>query len=537
MTKRFLILITCFLTIASVAICQNYDYHMSDLRVFRINLGSSRGPTTNEVTTYGLLPGQFVVNTYDDTTYIVIDGSSEVAIASNGTVTVDGIVMDELTVQGDVDIDQNLTPTSGVLRVKLPAAASTALGTIALRSLEAVSDRTDSDYVLWDLFEAYDSQTNWQKFAYLKIISTDIDHGSEDCNIELWYDIAGTPTLGAVWDSGGLTIKQLKVEGAATFQGAITMVDKSLDPEDIDVTDAYIIVGNSGATGTAVAVSGDLALANDGGMTIQPLAVEDGMVALASTYIIVGDAGGTGLAQTVGGDLAIDNAGDFTIQPVSVEEGMIALASTKFLVGNGGGTSEAVNASDDIGLANDGAMTIQPLAVEEGMIALASGTIFIGDAGGTGLSKLVSGDITLSAAGAVSVTNVADALMDTKIAAVTSVYGSATSVNGAIAGSQVIVTNAITMLDIAGDTLAAYTLTRVWMSESAKGAVSTNNIEALTLSTGSAVSTETANGDYYYVTAVGGTAVATITATANGTNYVNVGVGPRVTSTEIIFSP
>ena len=132
---------------------------------------------------------------------------------------------------------------------------------------------------------------------------------------------------------------------------------------------------------------------------------------------------------------------------------------------------------------------------------------------------------------------VAVAVADTDYVQVSSVYGGATAINGAIASGQLIVTNAITMKDIAGSTLAAYTLAHVWMSETSAGAASTNNIETLALSTGSAVATVIANAEYWYVTAVGGTAVATITATAALTNYINVGIGPRVTSTEIIFLP
>ena len=116
------------------------------------------------------------------------------------------------------------------------------------------------------------------------------------------------------------------------------------------------------------------------------------------------------------------------------------------------------------------------------------------------------------------------------------VYGSATSVNGALASSQVICTNTITMLDLDGDTFADYTKTHVWMSESANGAITTNNIESLVLD-GTEVDEKTVAADYIQVTPATGIMIATITATASGTNYINVSVGPRVTATEIIFLP
>ena len=136
------------------------------------------------------------------------------------------------------------------------------------------------------------------------------------------------------------------------------------------------------------------------------------------------------------------------------------------------------------------------------------------------------------------VTATADELNSTTgdIVQVSSVYGSATSVNGALASAQLICTNTVTMLDVAGTTFADYTLIHVWMSEAANGTASTNNIETLVL-TGTEVVETTAAADYEQVTPANGIMTATITATAAGTNYINIGVGPRITSTEIIFLP
>ena len=138
--------------------------------------------------------------------------------------------------------------------------------------------------------------------------------------------------------------------------------------------------------------------------------------------------------------------------------------------------------------------------------------------------------------GVVAATMIAGAAAGATAAQPADVYGSATSVNGALASAQVICTNTTTMKDLDGDTFADYTLVHVWMSETSKGTASTNNIESLVLS-GTEVVETTAAADYQQVTPANGIMTATITATASGTNYFNVAVGPRVTATEIIFLP
>lgn len=107
---------------------------------------------------------------------------------------------------------------------------------------------------------------------------------------------------------------------------------------------------------------------------------------------------------------------------------------------------------------------------------------------------------------------------------------------GAIAAGQLITTNTITVVDATGAAKTGYTLFRIWVSESEYGAPSTNNIETLSLSTGTAISTEVSNADYWYVTSSSGTAIATITATAAGTNYINVSVGGSVTSEAVVLT-
>jgi len=89
----------------------------------------------------------------------------------------------------------------------------------------------------------------------------------------------------------------------------------------------------------------------------------------------------------------------------------------------------------------------------------------------------------------------------------------------------------------AGGDLSEFRLIRVWTSETSMGAASTNNIETLVLSTGTAVDTVVAHADYRYVTATDGSAVATITGSATGTNYVMLSDGSSISATAITFVP
>ena len=96
-------------------------------------------------------------------------------------------------------------------------------------------------------------------------------------------------------------------------------------------------------------------------------------------------------------------------------------------------------------------------------------------------------------------------------------------------------TVAIQAKDIAAGDLSGYRVLHVWVAETDVGVASTNNIESLAMSTGTAVSTVTAHADYWYVTAAAGTATATVTGTAVGTNYLMVADGSVVSSSAITF--
>lgn len=111
------------------------------------------------------------------------------------------------------------------------------------------------------------------------------------------------------------------------------------------------------------------------------------------------------------------------------------------------------------------------------------------------------------------------------------------AVGPAVIGSVATTTNTVTITskDSKGVTLAERRLVRVWVSEAAFGVPSTNNIESVTLSGGTAIETVTAAADYIYLTADTGIASAVVVGTAAGTNYIQVADGGYVTSAAVVF--
>ena len=120
----------------------------------------------------------------------------------------------------------------------------------------------------------------------------------------------------------------------------------------------------------------------------------------------------------------------------------------------------------------------------------------------------------------------------TGVALDTEVWGEAGIVEST---NELVNTVAIQAKDIAGNDLSGYRVLHVWISETDVGVASTNNIETLALTTGTAVSTVTAHADYWYATASDGSAVATVTATAAGTNYLMVVDGSVISSAALTF--
>jgi hypothetical protein len=117
------------------------------------------------------------------------------------------------------------------------------------------------------------------------------------------------------------------------------------------------------------------------------------------------------------------------------------------------------------------------------------------------------------------------------------VYGVVSITGDAGVAGQLLLTNVVQTLAIDGTTpLTDYAVVHVWVSETDMGVASTNNIEALTLSGGTAVATVTADADYWYVTDSAGALTVVVEASAQDTtNYVMVAVGPQIESKALVF--
>jgi hypothetical protein len=243
---------------------------------------------------------------------------------------------------------------------------------------------------------------------------------------------------------------------------------------------------------------------------------------LASGKIIVGNAGGTGEARTVTGDITLSNEGvaaigsgvivnaDISATAAIAHTKLAAVAPGYLLVGNASSQAVAVAVSGDITMGNDGAVAIAP-------------------------GVIVAADINADAA--IAATQLSSGVQTSLGKADAAAPAVAVAGAPAVAGSVATVTNTVTITakDVAGATLAQRRLVRVWMAETAYGVPSTNNIESVTLSGGTAIQTVTAAADYIYLTADTGIASAEIVGSAAGTNYVMVADGGYVTSAAVVF--
>jgi len=139
-----------------------------------------------------------------------------------------------------------------------------------------------------------------------------------------------------------------------------------------DVTDGRIIVGNGSNKPTAVAVSGDVTLANDGTVTIANDAIDSEHYADASidNRHLANDAVTTDkiLAGTIIND---DISGSASIDHSKIA----AITDGHIIVGSGSNVPTAVAVSGDVTIANTGAVTIANDAVEIGMIGCEQTTI------------------------------------------------------------------------------------------------------------------------------------------------------------------
>jgi len=334
--------------------------------------------------------------------------------------------------------------------------------------------------------------------------------------------LVSTGTLGV--DQGG--------SGAATFTDNGVLIGNAASAFSVTAvgTDGQVFLGASGANPTWGTMSGDASIAAGGAVTVNKgLAMTNGasLGSIPTAALVLGGANiktildaadyaavRTALTVRPGTDvqaydagldtLALDNGGDLTnLNASNLASGTVA-------------NDRLDTNSKKVGLNDAGSLTnVQAATALIGVVPLANG----GAGNASGLLK-ANGAGLVSAASA-----------GTDYLAPATVWG----YPGLATVTNLLVnTVTITAKDTAGATLAGFRLIHVWVSPTDKGAASTNNIETLVLSTGTAISTVTANADYWYCTAVAGTAVATVTATAAGTNYLMVADGSSISSIALV---
>jgi len=247
-------------------------------------------------------------------------------------------------------------------------------------------------------------------------VATDVDMSGD---VTIIND--GTTTIGA--DTVANTMLENITRGSVKVGGA------SDAPTDYDAkTSGQILVGD-GTDILSVGVSGDVALASTGAVTIQADSVENTMLANITRgsvktggasdaptdldcktdgYIMVGD--GTDIASVgVSGDVTLANTGAMTIATGAVEDSMIeGLAAGQIILGvDGTAANNLISVlSGDVTMDGTGAVTIAAGAVEDSMIeALASGEILIGVDGTAANNAKVttSGDAIIANDGAITV--------------------------------------------------------------------------------------------------------------------------------------
>ena len=339
---------------------------------------------------------------------------------------------------------------------------------------------------------------------------------------------ADAPAEAALWIDAAGAYAAAFVDGIVAIEGEIDSPgDITLDPAGGDViidgaTDADSYTANAGS-GIDTKSTGALDIGNTTATSI--------------------DYGNTNItAHTFTSD-GVGTA-EFVVPNASIGATEVALTEDQMLFGDGG-TGVAAVVSGDIKIPKTGIAAIQPLAVTAGDIVLTEGQILIGD-GGTGTAVVISGDIDLPDTGIAVVTQLNSIAVATVTAGAAAgatatqpadVYGESTITGAVGAAAQLFMTNAIQTVAGDGSTpITDYAVIRAWVSETDNGVASTNNIEALTLSDGSAIETKTANADYIYLTGSVGEATVVIEGTASSlTNYLMISIGPQVNSKAIIF--
>lgn len=386
-------------------------------------------------------------------------------------------------------------------------------------------------------------------------------------------DAAGDITIDP---AGNDLIVDATVDATAYTSDAGSGIDvKSAGALDIGNTTATSIdYGSSAVTAHTLTADGT----GDSKVVLPLLSIGNGEINDVAASKVSGtlgvDHGGSGAATFTDNGVLIGNAASaFSVTAVGVD-GQVLLGATGAnptwgTMGTDASISAAgaVTVSKGLAMTNGASLVNIPVAAVNGE-ALVKTTTFTGGGvtgtwatltvdslpaiSGANLTGLVAANITAagtlpqldaSALTAINGANIASgdiaaARMTAFAALKTEVYGESTITGDAGAAAQLLMTNVIQTVAADGSTpITDYAITHVWVSETDMGAASTNNIEALTLSGGTAVATVTANGDYWYVTSSAGAETVVIEGTASSlTNYLMIAVGPQINSKAIVFT-
>jgi len=231
--------------------------------------------------------------------------------------------------------------------------------------------------------------------------------------------ISGDATMSA----GAVTIANDSVDNnklANITRGSVKVGGASNAPTDLDAKgDGKILIGD-GTDINSVSVTGDVTISNSGATTIATSAVDTAMIAddqvtpakinilqddtaATDAHILVAD--GTDFANVaVSGDIAITNTGVTTIQPNAVETGMIngdAVNGDK-IADDSINSEHYVDGSIDTAHIGDDQVTAAKIDILDDSLAATDGHIMVGD--GTDFSNVaVSGDIAITNTGAVTI--------------------------------------------------------------------------------------------------------------------------------------
>jgi hypothetical protein len=388
-------------------------------------------------------------------------------------------------------------------------------------------------------------------------------------------DIAASSIDGSKLVDGTISnadIAASAIDGSKLIDGTVSNVDIAANVAvgKLAVAQGKVIIGNGSGLGEAQTLSG-ITVSTSGVMTVGASQIDGSMLVdgtISNADVAASSIDGSKLIDGTVSNVDIGANADVAVSKIALAQGAI-------VIGNAGGDAEAQTISGVITLATNGVTAFQAgqilnadVAGTAGIIlskleAVAPSNIIVGSQSTSLVSVAVSGDMRIATNGVTML--VAGNASNLNSGVLNKSYGGAGDVSGilkangagvvsaASAGTDYLApatvwgypaitsaTNAlvntatITAKDTAGATLAGYRLFHVWLSLTDKGAASTNNIETLVLSTGTAISTVTANADYWYCSAAAGTAVATITATETGTNYLMAADGSSITSLKIV---